>query len=216
MAKHPQWSDEYWLLLLQLYLKKPAGLKPLYSRGMVKLGLELHVPPQYLYEQMFRLRQLDTPRIEQLWNKYGKSPKKLTRAIALLRQMKGFGQAGDFYAGVEVNESWERDFRPVNADSSLMPVHLILILDLYFRLTPITMAIETPEVIELGRLMKIPAKTIVEVMDVFRFCDPYLNRADLIISPFLAPCQDVWNRFGNGNPERLAALAAQLKSYFHG
>ena len=42
MAKHPLWKDEYWLLLLQLYQKKPMGVKPLYSKGMVNLALELH------------------------------------------------------------------------------------------------------------------------------------------------------------------------------
>ncbi len=214
MAQHTLWSDEYWLLLMQLYLKKPAGVKPLYSRGMVSLGMELHIPPQLLYEQMFRLRQLDTPRMEQLWAKYAKSPKKLSRAVSLMRQMKGFGQAGDFYEGVAVAESWEKDFKPIAADSALMPVMLILILDLYFRLTPITMVEETPEVVELARLMKIPAADIVEVMEVYRFCDPYLNRDDLMITPLLAPCQQIWNRFGNGSPEKLAAYAAQLKEYF--
>ena len=54
MPKHHLWSDEYWLLLMQLYLKKPVGLKPLYSRDMVDLSLELHLPPQFLYGQMFR------------------------------------------------------------------------------------------------------------------------------------------------------------------
>lgn len=214
MAQHTLWSDEYWLLLMQLYLKKPAGVKPLYSRGMVSLGMELHIPPQLLYEQMFRLRQLDTPRMEQLWAKYAKSPGKLSRAVSLMRQMKGFGQAGDFYEGVAVAESWEKDFKPIAADSALMPVMLILILDLYFRLTPITMVEETPEVVELARLMKIPAADIVEVMEVYRFCDPYLNRDDLMITPLLAPCQQIWNRFGNGSPEKLAAYAAQLKEYF--
>lgn len=214
MAQHTLWSDEYWLLLMQLYLKKPAGVKPLYSRGMVSLGMELHIPPQLLYEQMFRLRQLDTPRMEQLWAKYAKSPKKLSRAVSLMRQMKGFGQAGDFYEGVAVAESWEKDFKPIAADSALMPVMLILILDLYFRLTPITMVEETPEVVELARLMKIPAADIVEVMEVYRFCDPYLNRDDLMITPLLAPCQQIWNRFGNGSPEKLASYAAQLKEYF--
>ncbi len=33
MAKHPLWNEEYWLLLLQLYQKKPMGVKPLYSKG---------------------------------------------------------------------------------------------------------------------------------------------------------------------------------------
>ncbi len=29
MARHPLWNEEYWLLLLQLYQKKPMGVKPL-------------------------------------------------------------------------------------------------------------------------------------------------------------------------------------------
>ena len=91
---------------------------------------------------------------------------------------------------------------------------LIMILDLYFRLTPITMAAETPEVIDLAKLMKIKPRMVVEVMDVFQLCDPYLNRDDLLISPLLMPCQEVWNRYGNDNPEKLSALAAQLKEYF--
>ena len=45
MAKHPLWNDDYWLLLLQLYQKKPMGVKPLYSKGIVDLSLELHIQP---------------------------------------------------------------------------------------------------------------------------------------------------------------------------
>lgn len=215
MAKRSLWRDEYWLLLMQLYLKRPAGVKPLYSRAMVELALELHIRPQFLYEQMFRLRQFDTPRIERLWATYGKSPKKLSRAVKLLRQMKGFGQAGEFYEGVDISESWEMDFKPVSdATGALKPVDLIMILDLYFRLTPITMVAETPEVIALGKLLKMNPAQIVEVMDVFQFCDPYLNRDDMMISPLLLPCQQVWKRYGNDNPEKLSALAAQLTAYF--
>lgn len=215
MAKRSLWRDDYWLLLMQLYLRRPAGVKPLYSRPMVELALELHIQPQFLYEQMFRLRQFDTPRIEHLWHTYGKNPKKLARAVKLLRQMKGFGQAGEFYDGVDVSESWETDFKPVSdATGPVEPVHLIMILDLYFRLTPITMVAETPEIIALGKLLRIQPALIVEVMDVFRFCDPYLNRDDMIISPFLMPCQQVWKRFGNDSPEKLSALAAQLTDYF--
>lgn len=214
MPKHHLWSDEYWLLLMQLYLKKPVGLKPLYSRGMVDLSLELHLPPQFLYWQMFRLRQLDTPQIEHLWQTYGKSPKKLQREADLLRRMNGFGQPKKFYEGVAINESFERDFKPLETDTSLKPVSLIMILDLYFRLTPITMVAQTPEVVELAKLLKTAPQTVAEAMDVFRFCDPYLNRDDLIIHPLLAPCRDIWQRYGSGNPEKLAALAAQLKEYF--
>lgn len=222
MANHPLWSDEYWLLLMQLYLKKPVGVKSLYARPLVELSMELHIEPQFLYEQMFRLRSIDTPRMEKLWNDYGKNPKKLSRGVKLLRQKLGYGSAGLFYEGVETNESFECDFKPIpslqdgnNASyAKLTPVMLIVILDQYFRLTPLTMVEETPEVQALARLLKLKPSLVCEVMDVFQFCDPYLNRGDMMISPLLEPCHRIWNRYGNDSPQKLAALAAQLKEYF--
>jgi hypothetical protein len=214
MARHPLWSDEYWLLLMQIYLKKPMGMKPLYSRVMVDLSMELHIPPHYLYEQMFRLRRIDTPRMEKLWQTYGGNPKKLSRGVKLLRQKKGFNNADAFYDGVEVNETFEKDFKPIDDATNLTPVMLIMILDLYFRLTPITMVAETPEIVDLAKLMKIQPQQIAKVMDVYQFCDPYLNRDDMMVSNLLVPCQQIWQRFGNDNPEKLSATAAQLKDYF--
>lgn len=216
MVKHSQWSDEYWLLLMQLYLRKPAGAKALYSKGLVKLALELHIKPQFLYEQMLRLRQLDTPRMERLWEKYSKNPKRLSQSVSRLRKMKGFGQANAFFDGVEVNESWEQDFRslPLKRKEKIKPVQLIMVLDLYFRLTPITMVKETPEVREMGRLIGLPADTVVEIMEIYQTCDPYLNRTEPPVSDLVGPCQEIWERFGADQPEKLSAFAAQLKEYF--
>ena len=224
MANHPLWTDEYWLMLMQLYLKKPQGVKPVYNRQLVELALELHIPPQFLNQQMFRLRTIDTPRIQRLWDTYGQNPKKLARGVKLLRQKNGYGNASLFYDGVDVNETWEKDFKPIDglsanspqatAYAGLTPVILILVLDLYFRLTPITMVADTPEITELAKLTKTPARTIVEIMEVYQFCDPYLDRSDFMTSPLLNPCQQIWQRFGNDNPQKLAALAAQLKDYF--
>ena len=104
MAIHPLWRDEYWLLLMQLYLRKPVGVKPLYSKALVNLSMELHIAPQVLYQQMFRLRQIDTPQMEKLWAKYGKNPRKLSKEVALLRKMDGYGAAGLFYEGVVCQE----------------------------------------------------------------------------------------------------------------
>ena len=214
MAKNVRWQDEYWLLLMQLYLKKPEGVKPLYSRGMVNLSLELHIPPQFLYEQMFKLRSLDTPRMEKLWERYGNNPKRLAKGIKMLRQMKGLGSAGDFYEGVETHESFELDFKPIEENPDLTPVKLIMILDLYFRLTPNTMVKSTPEIQQLARLLKIDTSLIVEIIEVYQICDPYLNRVELLTSPLVLPCNRIWKRYGNDNPEKLAAYAAQLKEYF--
>ena len=213
MAKHPLWKDEYWLLLLQLYQKKPMGGKPRYSKGMVDLALELHLPPEYLHEQMFKLQRV-TPRIKRLWDKYADNPKKLEKDINLLRKMNGCGNAAAFFEGVEVKESFERDWEPLTVEPSLTPIKLVIILDLYFQLTPITMVPETPEIIDLGKLIKTSPKTISEVMKVFQYCDPYLNREVNPDSNLLEACNDVWQKYGNGNPDKLYQFANELKEYF--
>nr|WP_308535740.1 hypothetical protein [uncultured Prevotella sp.] len=214
MATHPLWSDEYWLLLLQVYLREPVGMKPMYSRNLVKVSLELHIPPHYLYEQQFLLRQRGTPVIQLIWDTYAENPKKLKRDVKRLREMKGFGNSTLFYKDVDEKHTFETDFLPLPQNKALKPVMLIMILELYFQLTPITMVEATPEVRELAKMMRLSTRLIVEIMDVFRFCDPYLNRDDLLISPLLPPCQEIWNRYGNDNPQKLSALAAQLRDYF--
>ena len=163
---------------------------------------------------MCQIANLETPRIEHIWEVYGSNPRKLARAASLLREMKGFNNAGLFYEGVETNESFELDFKPVAEGETLTPVMLTLILDLYFRLTPITMVIETPEVQELAKLLKQKPQRVVEVLEVFQYCDPYLNRKDVTFDPLLLPCQQVWRRYGNANTEDLASYAEQLKEYF--
>lgn len=214
MAKNQLWHDDYWLLLMQLYLRKPVGVKPVYSRQMVELAIELHIHPKQLFARMCEIANLETPRIERIWQDYSRNPKRLTRAVQLLRSMMGFNSAGGFYEGVEVEETFERDFRPLAEDERLTPVMLILMLDQYFRLTPITMTAETPEVQELARLMRIPTDLVVDVLDVYQHCDPYLNRHDVVISPLLLPCHQIWQRYGNMDTRQLAAYAEQLKDYF--
>ena len=186
----------------------------MYCRKMVDLSMELHIAPNVLFTKMSQIANLETPRIERIWKTYGSNPKKLARAVSLYRSMKGFNNAGEFYDGVEMNESFEKDFRPIDEDSSLTPVMLILILDLYFRLTPITMVAATPEVQELARLLKLKSQKVADVLEVMQHCDPYLNRKDVTFSPILLPCQQVWRRFGNANTEDLASYAEQLKEYF--
>ena len=113
-----------------------------------------------------------------------------------------------------MQESFERDFRPLDEDERFTPVMLILILNLYFQLTPITMVSSTPEVAELARLLKIKAKDVVEVLDVFQICDPYLERNEVTLSPLLLPCQRVWQRMSDKEPHQLDAFAEELKEYY--
>lgn len=160
------------------------------------------------------MANLETPRIERIWEEYGRNPKRLSRAVSLLRNMIGFNSSGDFYEGVDVEETFERDFRPLEGEERLLPISLVLILDLYFRLTPNTMVAETPEVRDLASVMKVPVRLIVEVLDIFQHCDPYLHRRDVIVSPLLAPCQQIWERYGNIDNRKLVSYATQLRAYY--
>lgn len=214
MAKNSKWQDEYWLLLMQLYLQKPTGIKPMYSKVMVDLSLELHIAPQQLFNKMCQIANLETPRIEHIWEVYGQNPRKLKRAVNLLREMWGFNNALEFYEGVETIESFEKEFKPIADDTTLTPMMLVLILDEYFRLTPITMVPETPEVQALAKMMRLKPQEVVDVMEAFQHCDPYLNRKDEMKGNLVLACQQVWRRFGNSEPQELASYAEQLKDYF--
>ena len=214
MAKNSKWQEEYWLLLMQLYLQKPTGIKPMYSKAMVDLSLELHIAPQQLFNKMCQIANLETPRIEHIWEVYGQNPRKLKRAVNLLREMWGFNNALEFYEGVETVESFEKEFKPIASNTTLTPMMLVLILDVYFRLTPITMVPETPEVQALAKMLKLTPQEVVDVMEAFQHCDPYLNRKDEKGGELLEACQQVWRRFGNSEPQDLASYAEQLKEYF--
>jgi hypothetical protein len=63
MARNAKWSDDYWLLLMQIYLQRPVGIKPMYSRKMVDLSLELHIAPNILFTKMCQIANLETPRV---------------------------------------------------------------------------------------------------------------------------------------------------------
>ena len=214
MAKNQLWNDDYWLLLMQLYLHKPVGVKPMYSREMVSLSLELHIAPQQLYQRQNDIANLETPRIERIWKEYSKNPQRLSRAVRLLREMKGFNSAGDFFEGVAIEETFEGDFRPLAEESRLMPFMLVIILDLYFRLTPITMVAETPEVQELSSLKRIPSKLTVEIWLNYQYFDPYLRRQEVSASVLLQPCRQIWERYANLDTAQLAEYAQQLSYYF--
>ena len=220
MAKIQQWQDDDWLLLMQLYLKKPVGIKPMYSKAAIELCLELHIPPQIVYQKMCAIANLETPRIERIWNEYAQNPRRLSRAVKLLRQMKAFGN-DDFYEGVDIQETFETDFRPIAPDTVVTPIMLIIILDLYFRLTPITMVVETPEIQDLSRLLKLPAQDIVDIMHIYQQCDPYLKPHPRPLSfregsleSITSACQAQWRQYGNVDPTALAEYASKLKEYY--
>ena len=214
MARNTLWHDDYWLMLMQVYLQEPVGVKPLYHRAMVDLGLELHIAPKSLQARMRQIARLSTPRIERIWRQYSGAPQRLARAVRLLRSMNGFGAADDFYEGVEVQETFEKEFRPIEGVGRISPVMLVMVLDLYFQLTPSTMVTQTPEVAELAKRMEVLPADVVEVLEVFQLCDPYLGRMDISLSPLLVPCQQVWSQYAD-DPEALSAKVGELNAYFN-
>lgn len=214
MTKHPLWSEDYWILLLQLYLRKPVGVKPLYSKPLVDLSLELHIPPQFLHSQLFQLRSAATPHLKRLLDLYANNPSKLQRDIRRLKQMSDFCSGGTFFEGVAVNAPFEKDFLPLPSYPALKPVMLLMILNLYYQLTPITMVKETPEVAELAKRMKIKPELVVEVLLAYQNIDPYLRNKPEVDDALLQPCKDMWRRYGYDSPEQLETIAAQMKDYF--
>lgn len=64
---------------------------------------------------MFKLRMV-TPRIKRLWEKYADKPQKLKRDIQRIRQMNGCGNAIQFFEGVEVKETFEKNWEPLKVN----------------------------------------------------------------------------------------------------
>ena len=67
---------------------------------------------------------------------------------------------------------------------------------------------------ELATLLSLKPEKVAEIMGIFQLCDPYLNRMAFEMSELFASCHDVWQRFGNLNPNELAREAAQMKDFF--
>jgi len=72
-----------------------------------------------------------------------------------------------------------------------------------------------------NRLIHSTPHEISNVRGVDGACDPCLDHGGSAVnheepapSPLLTPCMQVWKRFGNGNPEKLTAMAAQLRDYW--
>ncbi|MBF1529720.1 MAG: hypothetical protein HXN96_07245, partial [Prevotella salivae] len=81
MANQSQWQEDYWLPLLQLYLRKPVGIKPAYSRPMVLLALELNIPPKQLAEQMVTRDKRESASLQQLWKRFATHQKQLSHEV---------------------------------------------------------------------------------------------------------------------------------------
>lgn len=214
MPTHPLWSDDYWPLIVQLYMSKPTGIKPLYSRRVVDLAIRLHIPPKFIFAQMHLLRGHATPFLQRLWDTYAGNTRRLNHDVRRLQQLGGFGAESTFYDGVSTVDDFAAGFRPIAPDTAVTRVMLVIILDLYFRLTPITMVCETPEVRGCARLLGIKPDTVVEVLCIYQTFDPILHRAAAPDNRLSEVCRSVWQQFSNEEPDCLANSATMLAEYF--
>ena len=189
-------------------------MKSEFSHPVVELGIELHIPPRTIYEQMCALEKRATPSLQRLWALYADNPKRLARDIKRLKQMAGFGDSGLFYEGVQTTPSFERDYRPIDNSSDITPVMLVIILELYFALTPNTMVSETPEVLDMARLLSLKPEEIVRILEIYQTFDPILKRKAADQSPIADEAKRVWKRYYSEQPELLHAAADKLKLYF--
>lgn len=214
MAINPLWTDDYWLLIMQLYQKSPVGVKSEYSRPVVELALELHIPPKTLKEQMETLKEHTTPSLQRLWDTYADNPRRLTRNVKRLRQMMGFGNGDAFYKDMNMRLPFEHDYLPITPAAKLTPVMLTIILSLYFQLMTNTMVAETPEVQDMAHLLGLKPEEIVEVLKIYQTFDPILRRDPLPHSPLNDEAQRIWQKYNNEAPDVLTATVERLKEFF--
>lgn len=86
MATHPLWNDDYWLLVLQLYLKRPTGVKAVYAREAVDLAVELHLPPPFIHQQLQEMDRRDRLVLQLVWKLTPRS------RVGLQKTLRGCGR----------------------------------------------------------------------------------------------------------------------------
>ena len=236
MHVHPLWNDQYWPLIIKLYLAKPMGMKAMYSKGVVDLSIELHIPPFYIYERLEEVERNQRPLIQHLRTLYEGNARRLSRDAKQLRQMAGFGTGGLFFDDVCIDNDFERDYCPVADDTAMTPAMLTLILNLYFQLIPDTMKATTPEVQLLAKRLHVTPDEV----QVLKLClaeDPCIpehRRERLLGSSSVAASSassatssaagstaslsqavnKLWHRYGNGDAIMVEEAAERFNPYF--
>ena len=91
---------------------------------------------------------------------------------------------------------------------------LVIILELYFALPPNTMVSETPEVLDMARLLSLKPEEIVRILEIYQTFDPILKRKAAEPSPIVDEAKRIWKRYYSEQPELLHTEADKLKLYF--
>ncbi|WP_106485218.1 hypothetical protein [Bacteroides sp. Marseille-P3684] len=187
-----QWSKEESLLVLDLYLSKPVGMKSVTDETLVDRAQLLGRTPDAFCRRMMQFQQWypvlpfdagedvfgdDNPAV---WSIYFGQPKLAHREAAALLK--------DFCIGT-------------------------LVLNLYFQLIISTMNEKVPEVMALARQVKRPAKEIVALLHVYAALDPFVkdHPADDLAIPSVY--RQLWSRYAD-DMDKLSRVAKYVEGHY--
>ena len=186
-----QWTKEEAILVLDLYMSKPKGVKPSTDDQLINLAQLLGRTPDALCRRMQKFQQWypvlpfaedeavyddENPAI---WTDYFAQPRKAHKeAPALLEE---------FCIGT-------------------------LVLNLYFQLIISTMNEKVPEVAELAKLVKRPAKTIAGMLLSYASLDPFVKDMPTNL-PASSIQQQLWNRYAD-DMDKLSHVAKYIENHY--
>lgn len=187
-----QWTKEESVLVLDLYMNKPIGLKPVTDESLTNLAQLLGRTPEAVFRRMQKFQQwypvlpfdadedIYQDENPSVWSDYFNQPKKAhSEAPALI---------DEWCAGT-------------------------LVLNLYFQLIISTMNEKVPEVVELSRVVKRPAKDIVDMLYAYASLDPFLKTnqySGQTVSPI---CRHLWERYAD-DMDKLSHVAKYIESHY--
>lgn len=193
--KAVKWTKEESILVLDLYFKKPVGMKKKDSLQIFDLAKTIGRTPNAVYRRMYDfLRWYPTipllfyddmedenDSFQPFWNEYFLDSKKLHKDA----------------------ESFLSDIRVYT-----------LTLYLYFHLIPDTMAPKVPEVVALAKMVKRPPAFIVEILHNYLSCDPFMcGKVPQASCTLQKICRLIWERYDK-NASKLTAATEYITAYY--
>ncbi len=193
--KIAKWTKEESVLVLDLYFRKPVGMKKKDSPLILDLAQTIGRTPSAVYRRMYEfLRWYPTIPLfycedvedendpfQPFWHEYFTDSKKLHK----------------------------------DAEAYLSEIRIYtLTLHLYFHLLPDTMVPKVPEVVALAKLVRKPVNTIVEILHNYLSCDPFMRGKTQQASTTLEKlCSLVWKRY-EGNLPKLNSAAEHITAFY--
>lgn len=190
--KAEQWTKDESILVLDLYMEKPKGMKNVECEKVICLAQLLGRTPESLCRRMQKFQQwypvlpfdtTDDLYVDEdpaIWNEYFLCPQKAHQeAPAIL---------DEFCAGT-------------------------LVLNLYFQLIINTMSEKSPEVNEVAKLTKRSAASIVNMLYGYASMDPFLKESPTPNQPLSSICTQLWTRYAD-DMDQLSRVAKYIESHY--